>query len=73
MRSQDRIGFSNSPGSAGDRCCNPYWLLVTSLSDLQRFIATMKERDADRDRVWPRTYNCWIRAPERFESGARQQ
>lgn len=73
MRSRDRIGFSNSTGSLRDRWCSPRSLLVMSLADCRRDMEAIKNFNANRDVLWPRNYRCWIRAPERLETGVRQQ
>jgi len=37
---------------------------ATSLAASGQMMSGVEKRNAKRDRMWPRTYSCWIRAPE---------
>lgn len=48
--------------------------IATSLVASRQMMSVVEKQNAKRDRVWPRNYGCWIRAPERFAlRGARQR
>lgn len=55
--------FMTSPG-VGGRCeAGPRRLIDLAGAYWRRAIRAIKEHGAGRDRVRPRNYSCWIRAP----------
>ena len=64
MRNLDRAGFSRSLERSQERWSGPNRLLVASVANCRRAMAAINEHNLSRDRVWPRNYSCWIRAPE---------
>jgi hypothetical protein len=41
--------------------------IAAPLADWRRIMSAIEKQNAKRDRVWPRNYGCWIRAPESVE------
>lgn len=64
MPNLDRTGVSTAPGMGKERWSHLQYLIAASRSDCRRAMAAIKKDAAKRDRVWPRNYTCWIRAPE---------
>lgn len=62
-----RADLSPSLGMGGVRVSHPRRLIAASLADWRRVMSTIEKQNAKRDRVWPRNYRCWIRAPESVE------
>jgi hypothetical protein len=58
--------FKTSPGMGKARQSHLRPLIAASLAASRRMSA-MEKQNATRDRVWPRNYSCWIRAPEPVE------
>jgi len=55
--------FNTSPGMEKERQSHPRPLIAASLA-ASRWMSAMEKQNATRDRLWPRNYSCWIRAPE---------
>jgi hypothetical protein len=64
--------WSPSSGFGKGRLSSPKHLIAEFLGAFQRLMSAMENHNAGRDRVWPRNYGCWIRAPGRFELRARR-
>jgi len=62
-----RADLSPSLGMGEVRVSHPRRLIAASLADWRRVISAIEKQNAKRDRVWPRNYSCWIRAPESVE------
>ena len=60
-----RADLSPSLGMGEVRVSHPRRLIAASLADWRRVMSAMEKQNAKRDRVWPRYYSCWIRAPSR--------
>ena len=74
MRSQKRGAcFSLSSTFVGGHLFSPMHLVAEYIAGFQRLMSAMEKHNAKRDRMWPRNYNFWIRAPERFESSGTEQ
>lgn len=64
--------FRTSLG-VGDVWLFPHSLhIATSLAASRQMMSVVEKQNAKRDRVWPRNYSCWVRAPGRFEFRARR-
>jgi hypothetical protein len=64
MNSQNLAAcFSPSPSFDEERLSNSERLIEGSLAALRRMMSAMEQQNADRERVWPRNYSCWTRAP----------
>jgi hypothetical protein len=59
-----RAYFSPSPALGVEPPPPPLRLIAASLADWRRVMSAIEKQNANRDRVWPRNYRCWIRAPE---------
>ena len=59
-----RADLSPSLGMGEVRVSHPRRLIAASLADWRRAMSAIEKQNANRDRVWPRNYRCWIRAPE---------
>lgn len=64
MRNRNRAACRNtSLGMGKGRPSHPRRLIAESLAAFRRMVSALEEQSAGRDRVWPRNYGCWIRAP----------
>lgn len=59
--------FSPSPAVGEGRLSLARRLIAESLATFRRAMSAMEKAECWRDRLWPRNYKCWIRAPERVD------